>query len=314
MDLAHRLRPLTLEDAKEGFRQLAHIGCEHKVPALSRIGLKTLDYFFLKHRLKAKTKKHISFAEAMKDRKIVTYLNEKIRKIRKNPEQIFADRDELLRHQYSAFQLYYGTINQFRPTEAARVYCTLKPKVGILDFSAGWGGRCLAAMALGIPYVGIDANAALESSYLSMHAKISPEAKVKIIISPSEKVDFSRFEYDLVFTSPPYFMLEEYEGMPNYNSNEKFIEEFFRPVVDKAWRHLKRGGHMALNMPEEMYKAVKHILPPLTSKIKLPIANRHPSNAAEGRAPGTADSESRFEYTYVWRKGGAQRKTRKRRA
>jgi hypothetical protein len=59
---------------------------------------------------------------------------------------------------YSVFQLWYGTINQFRPTAAKWVYCTLGAKKGILDFSAGWGGRALAAMSLGIPYTGFDAN------------------------------------------------------------------------------------------------------------------------------------------------------------
>lgn len=310
MELARRMKDITLEEARESFRELVRVGCEEKASPLSRIGLKTLDYFFLGHRLKAKTKRHISFAEAMKDRKVVRYLNEKIRQIKADSEAIFSNRDELLRQQYSVFQLYYGTINQFRPTEALRVYCTLQPKVGILDFSAGWGGRCLGAMALGIPYIGIDANRQLEGAYRAMKEAIAPDADVQMLFQPSETVDFGRFKYDLVFTSPPYFMLEEYEGMPKYEGQEGFMEHFFRPVIEKAWKHLKSGGYMALNMPEEMYKGIKHMMPPLNRKIKLPIANRHPINAATGRAIGTEGA--RHEYTYVWQKGATQRrKTRK---
>jgi hypothetical protein len=311
MDYDKRLRPINIEEARENFAELELIACEKKVSPLSRVGLKTLDYFFLKHRLRAKTKKHISFFEAMKDKKIVSYLNEKIRKIRANPDKIFNDKDELLRHQYSAFQLYFGTINQFRPTEALRIYCELKPKKGILDFSAGWGGRCLAAMVYNVPYIGIDTNAALKTSYGQMHKLIKPDADVKIIISQSEKVDFSKFNYDLIFTSPPYFMLEEYEDMPLYKNNDDFIDKFFRPVIENSWHHLKKGGHMALNMPAEMYQAVRYLLPPITKKIKLPIANRHPSNAASGREPGSQDQQ-RFEYTYIWKKvNNTLRKTRK---
>jgi hypothetical protein len=313
MDLARRMRDISLEEAQESFEELVAVGCEGKVPALSRIGLKTLDYFFLGHRLKAKTKRHISFAEAMKDRKVVTYLNEKIRQIKADPDKIFSNRDELLRQQYSVFQLYYGTINQFRPTEAVRVYCTLKPKVGILDISAGWGGRCLGAMALGIPYIGIDANRNLEGAYKSMKASVAPDADVTMVFQPSETVDFGKYNYDLVFTSPPYFMLEEYEGMPSYKGDEGFMEEFFRPVIEKAWQHLRVGGHLALNMPDAMYKGIRHCLPPLDRKIKLPISNRHPTNAAIGRSIGTEGA--RHEYTYVWTKGGRKaitcRKTRK---
>jgi hypothetical protein len=313
MELARRLRGTTLEDARASFEELIKVGCEEKVSPLSRIGLKTLDHFFFGHRLKAKTKRHISFVEAMQDRKVVRYINEKIRQIKANPDQIFANRDELLRQQYSVFQLYYGSINQFRPTEAMRIYCILKPKVGILDFSAGWGGRCLGAMALGIPYIGIDANKQLEGAYTAMKAAVAPDAKVKLLFQPSETVDFSKYNYDLVFTSPPYFTLEEYEGMPTYEGDEGFMEEFFRPVIEKAWQHLRMGGHLALNMPETMYKGIRHCLPPLDRKIKLPISNRHPTNAALGRSIGTEGV--RYEYTYVWKKVGKRpvtcRKTRR---
>ncbi len=309
MELAARLRDISKEDAIASYQELKDIACKRTKP-FARAGIKALDYFVLGLRLKAKTKHGFSFADAMRDPKRVAYLNEKVRQIRPNPDKIFADRDELLKHQYAVFQLYYGSINQFRPTEALRVYCALKPKVGILDFSAGWGGRCLAAMALGIPYYGFDANTNLASAYKRILQTYDPSARVKMTFMPSERADFRSLKYDLIFTSPPYFMIEGYEKMPRYESDQAFLEKFFKPVVDAAWAGLTVGGHMALNMPHEMYMAVRKALPPVWKRIVLPVSNRHPTNAASrkktdvGEHRAIREEKERHEFTYVWKKTG----------
>jgi hypothetical protein len=309
MEVAKTLRQLTKEDAQKSYDQLLALPCPSP-PSQNRAGLNTLDYFFLHHRLRAKTKRHISFINALRKRNTTRYLNDKIGQIRKRGPGMLTH-DALMRERYQVFQLYYGTINQFRPSEAKRIYCTLNPTVGILDFSAGWGGRCLAAMACGIPYTGIDANSRMKTSYEKMIDFCKPVAPTRMIFKPSETVDFSKIEYDLVFTSPPYFMLEEYEKMPAYGSKEAFLERFFRPVVLNAWKHLRVGGHMALNMPKEMYDAVKGVLPPLWKRMRLPIMDRHPTDAAAGTSIGTKNASPRSEGIYVWRKRSA-RQTRKR--
>jgi hypothetical protein len=58
-----------------------------------------------------------------------------------------------------------------------------------------------------------------------------------------------------------------------------------------------------------MYDGVKDLLPPLSSRLQLPVMSRHPSNAAAGREIGTKDTKSRSEGIYVWKKGAT--KTRK---
>jgi len=307
MEVAKRLRNINKEEAIQSYIILKTLEC-NSININSRAGLVSLDYFFLKHRIKAKTKRHISFFEALKDKKLMEYIDIKIEQI-KNLSTTELSKDELLRQRYSVFQLYYGTINQFRPSEAKRIYCILEPKIGVLDFSAGWGGRCLGAMAYGIPYIGIDANTKMESSYNKMINTFDPKANVTMIFKPSETVDFSKFKYDLVFTSPPYFMLEEYENMPQYGSRSQFIEKFFRPVVVSVWKNLRSPGHMALNMPKEMYDAIKDLLPKFSKRIRLSIANRHPTNAVRGKIIGEIDNKARSEAIYVWKKGGG--KTRK---
>lgn len=302
MDIAKRLRAVTKDEAIESYEELKALPCE-SIGKNARTGLACLDYFLLKHRIKAKTKRHISFYNAMHDNDLIAYLNEKIAKIKKRGPSELTD-DELLKERYSVFQLYYGTINQFRPSEAKRLYCRFQPKHGILDFSAGWGGRCLAAMAYGVPYIGIDANVNMRPAYEQMIKTVDPAADVTMLFQPSETVDFSKFKYDLIFTSPPYFMLEEYEKMPQYGSEEGFLEKFFRPVVANAWKNLKSPGYMALNIPKAMYDAVKKDMPPMWKRLQLPVASRHPGNAAAGRKIGEKDVGKRTEGIYVWKKGG----------
>ena len=207
----------------------------------------------------------------------------------------------LLKARYQVFQLYYGTINQFRPMIAKWIYTLFQPKVAILDFSAGWGGRLLAAVSMGIPYIGIDANKKLEPAYKSLIKTVEPAADVTLMFQPSETVDFSKFKYDLIFTSPPYFMIEEYEKMPAYEGKQNFLNTFFVPVIESVWKHLLKGGHMALNMPEEMYDAIKGFLPKRKHRLVLPLQNRHPTNAKLKTVIGEKDKE-RHEYIYVWHK------------
>ncbi len=300
MEIAQRIRPISKEAAKDSYKELVDAPCKGSLPPKTREGVKTLDYFFFHHRLAAKTKRHISFLNMLKNKNTYKYVRNKTRKIKKYGLLTRKTPDEELRNQYSTFQLYYGTINQFRPIVAKWLYCYLKPKT-ILDFSSGWGGRCLAAMSLGIPYIGFDANKKLKSSYSKMLKTVGPDADVKMTFQPSETIDFSKYTYDLVFTSPPYFMLEEYEGMPAYDKKQGFLDAFFVPVLKGVWTHLSTGGHLALNMPEEMYHSVKHCLPRLTKKIKMPLMDRHATEAAKGTKLAGSKQEQ-FEYIYIWKK------------
>ena len=299
MEIAKVVRNVSKEEAIESYTTLKGLVCTKDLEH-GRAGLKALDYLFFHHRIKAKTKRHLSFYDAMRSPEKIKHLNELIKKYKKVSASDLSP-SELLKNQYSVFQLYYGTINQFRPVAAKWLYCQMKPKVGILDFSAGWGGRCMAAMSMGIPYIGIDANTKLESGYTKMIEQYEPTAAVKLFFQPSESFDFSKQKYDLIFTSPPYFKLEEYEKMPDYPTKQLFLDKFFIPVVLSSWKHLLPGGNMALNMPEEMYDAIKSYLPRLKKTLILPLASRHPTAAVLQKALHT-NAKPRGEYIYIWHK------------
>lgn len=298
MEISRKLRDIKKSEAIESYKELQDTPITS--PDFSRVGLKALDYFFFNHRIKAKTKRHISFYDAIKDKELTNHLDILVVRYKKKPLKEY-DEIGLLKARYQVFQLYYGTINQFRPMIAKWVYSMLNPKVAILDYSAGWGGRLLAAMSMNIPYIGIDANKNLKTSYEKMINTFDAKADVTMIFQPSETVDFSKFKYDLIFTSPPYFMIEEYEKMPAYKSKQAFLDLFFIPVTMSAWDNLLPGGNMALNIPEEMYDAIKDKLPKIKRTFILPLSNRHPVNTAKGHKLGKEDKE-RHELIYVWHK------------
>lgn len=310
-EIARRLRPISKADAIEDFQKLMK-KAETCGPFKSqeRAGLKALNSLFFKHRLRAPGKSGWTFPEALADAEKKDYIEGKIAQVKGT---VRTNEEGHFRQLYEVFQLYYGAVNQFRPTEALKVYCELKPKLGILDFSSGWGGRCIAAMAAGIPYYGCDANTRMRKSYeelVGLARRAGAEPEVRMTFKPSETVLDYRAEiaggarYDLVFTSPPYFTLEKYEGMPEYAGKEGFLTEFLLPVVERAWAGLETGGYMALNMPEFMYAAVKDSLPTLWGRRKLSVASRHGTNAARRLKIGEtkAEAKGRFEWIYIWKK------------
>ena len=76
-------------------------------------------------------------------------------------------------------------------------------------------------------------------------------------------VDFKKFKYDFVLTSPPYVNLEIYEHMTPWIKDEDFYKNFFIPLYEKCRKHIKKKGHVCFNISPKMYDdAVKHGLEP----------------------------------------------------
>jgi trans-aconitate methyltransferase len=80
--------------------------------------------------------------------------------------------------------------------------------------------------------------------------------------------------------------------MPIYKTKAEFLSVFFRPVIERSWKHLKTGGYLCLNMPEEMYEGCKDMLPALHETLEMPLANKY-SKTSKGK---------RKELIYVWKK------------
>jgi hypothetical protein len=281
-DLTEFIPSISNTQAKACFdKLLAHPASEN--PGRCMAGMKPLQKHFKEHVMRCKTKTGLSFADIVND-----------------PEK--RQKYEIISKKYNsklfdAFQLWNGCINMFRPAVAKWLYKRYNAQVGVLDFSAGWGGRMLGAFALGIPYIGVETNRNLIDPYHRLFLDYNHfDSPLQLIWGKAEDTDFSRMQYDVVMTSPPYYTLEKYEHMPAYASKEDFYNTFLIPVITKAWLYLKPNGHMILNMPVELYEAVRNHLPPVFEVLEYHKAGRH--NAMKN---GSKKAQS-FEHIYVWRK------------
>ena len=297
--VATAIKDITLAKARADFAALKAIPCPD-INQAAKVGNAAMDHYFFRHRLATKTKRAISYYDWIKTDWKRNESEHRFYKFNlaqgKTPEKA----------QYAVFRLYYGAIHGFKPLIAKWMYCTYQPRIAVLDFSAGWGGRCLGAMALGIPYIGIDTNVDLRPAYERMVQELDPPPlrdKVTMRFQDAAATDFSKFKYDMVFTSPPYFKtvkpIEGYAHMPHYVDRADFNASFLFPVIRSTYAGLARGGTYALNIPDDMYAEIKAagILPSrLHTKHRLFLQPRF----AKGN-PKNANAQYK-EHIYVWKK------------
>jgi hypothetical protein len=153
---------------------------------------------------------------------------------------------------------------RFKPSVALLVYKHPRAPslntLDILDPTMGWGGRLFSAAALGArSYTGIDLNKNLETGYDGIREFLSGEGcptRVECFFTDAITFDYSQLEYNMVFTSPPYYNTEIYSGMTRLATKKKWNEEFYKPLFSNTMKHLSVGGVYCLNVPEEVYDNV----------------------------------------------------------
>jgi len=187
------------------------------------------------------------------------------------------------------FNLYFGSINVFKPLIAMNMYCRYRPK-SVLDFTMGWGGRLVGACALNIPrYIGIDLNKQLEKPYKEMKDTLEKHSTtdIKLYFEDALKVDYSKLDYDMVLTSPPYYNIELYNGTKKM-SKEDWDNNFYKPIFERTFKYLKKGGHYCLNIPADVYERVAvEVLGKAHEFVPLPKSKR-------------TGEETYKEFIYVW--------------
>ena len=154
----------------------------------------------------------------------------------------------------------------FKPT-LALAFFKMFNATRILDFSAGWGDRLLAAIAYGADlYVGYDPNTDLKKGHNAIiRTFVSKEFRKKYSVkyTPFERSKLnSNQTFDMVFTSPPYFDLEVYsnndtQSVKSFKNVEEWINGFLLPSVQKSWNVLDINGHMVLHIAD--YKDKKYV-------------------------------------------------------
>jgi tRNA1(Val) A37 N6-methylase TrmN6 len=256
--IAQQIKPITLERATEDFEQLRKIGFNAgNTSSRSRIGNDCVDYFTFAERLNTKGKYNANFydflqnIEEFKKKKfiqnmLIYYENVKNKNQTKNQYVVYKE----------VYNICISAINLFRPLVAMEIYARFRPKC-VLDFTCGWGGRLIGACALNVPkYIGIDINKNLESDYQKMTHFLKDKTTTDISLYFEDAVTFdysSLEEYDMVFTSPPYFFLEKYSKNKNYESKASMKTNFYEPLFKKTYESLKKGGVYCLNVNHEIY-------------------------------------------------------------
>ena len=145
---------------------------------------------------------------------------------------------------------------QYPPAVAKCIYNLFEAK-DVLDFSMGWGDRLAGFHASNAEsYTGIDPNENTFKNYSRQNTLYETEKKTEFIQAPAEDVDLRDSEFDMVFTSPPYFHLERYaddetQSWKRYGKDiDVWLGDFLFPVLEKCWNSLKDGGTMIINIAD----------------------------------------------------------------
>jgi len=178
-----------------------------------------------------------------------------------------------------------GSIVAFKASTAKYIYKRFGAK-NVLDPTAGWGGRMLGAMSLGINYTGIDTNINMKEAYFHMMSIGKPWSQstgeqvysgtykgdnmMKMIWNSCFDEDFSDKDYDLVLTSPPYDNMEIYEHSELYDKKEnRYYEDFLIPLMYKLMKEV--SCPICINISPKIYETLteKYEFPKCDNKIDL---------------------------------------------
>ena len=226
-------------EAIKDFIKLKKIN-DNKILLCSRTGNKFVDYFTAKERLNTIGRKGISFFDFINkidDYKKLNYVS----KLYKYQVEISGLSD--IEAYRKIYQLYFGSISIFKPIISKKIYLKYKPS-SILDFCMGWGGRLAGACSLNINnYIGIDTNKNLIEPYNKLISTLKDHSttNIKLIFDDCLNIDYKSLKYDFVFTSPPYYNTELYNGTEK-RTIEEWNTKFYIPIIKKTFEGLEFGG------------------------------------------------------------------------
>lgn len=124
----------------------------------------------------------------------------------------------------------------------------------ILDPSAAWGDRLIAAMGSAHVkrYVGVDPNTDLAPAWAQI-LTLPHTADITMINAPFEDVDLGDELFDFVIISPPPFIGDVYgnpegQSVTSHPEFDDWFDNFMVPYVCKAAQHLSDGGYLAITI------------------------------------------------------------------
>lgn len=207
------------------------------------------DYFTLEERIKASFINNKSPIEYFKENKKEIIKNLNLKSINE-----IVNIDDWFKFDKYMFDHVRFT-NNFRISVILKILDVFKPTKW-LDISSGWGDRLISAILSPTikKYYSTDPNLDLHKHYDDIREKFNVSKKdYKIKKTGFEKLKIKDYDYDFIFSSPPFFKTEKYSDYPddsliNFDSEKDWYENFLLFSIIKALKHLKTNCYFILNM------------------------------------------------------------------
>jgi 16S rRNA G966 N2-methylase RsmD len=260
LNISKKIKDISIDEVEIEMNKLISIGEKsHMLSCRSKIGNNVVDYFTFLQRLQTKGKYDVNFFEFLTN--IETFREKKfIQNMLKYYEDV--KNKNKTKHEYKVYKEVYNicisAINIMRPLNCMEIYTRFNAKK-VLNFCAGWGGSSVAAAALNLEaHYGIEINKDLKEPYDNMIKYLRTKSNTEFYIWIEDAVlfDYSKLDYDTVFSSPPYYFIEKYANNVNYKSKKDMNELFYKPLFSKSYNGLKKGGHFIINVCKEVYNNV----------------------------------------------------------
>jgi tRNA1(Val) A37 N6-methylase TrmN6 len=258
--IANQIKNISIQDIDHEMDQLIKIGTNaFNCGPRSRIGNNIVDYFTFVQRLETKGKYNASFFDFLENLEefkkkifiqtmLTYYATVKNKNGKKNEYTVLKE----------IYNICISAINIMRPLNCMEIYTKYNAK-RVLNFCAGWGGSAIAAAALNLEiFYGVEINKELEQPYQEMttYLKTKSSTKIEIYIKDALEIDYSKMQYDTVFSSPPYYSLEKYPHNTKYTSKKEMEEYFYKPLFQKTYNNLQLNGFYIINICKELYEKV----------------------------------------------------------
>jgi 16S rRNA G966 N2-methylase RsmD len=279
------LKQISLDIAIADFKKLKTLDTNTTVN--SRVGTKFIDYFTFKQRLHTRGVKNMNYLEFVSNNE---YLNRPyIKNLIEYQLNKGVNPDVML---WEIFKFHCGCISSIKPITIKRILQIYKP-VSVLDPFMGWGSSLVSCCSVDVPhFTGIEINTDLVTPYNEMTKKLTEIGTVTDIhlkFMNSCDVDFSKLEYDFVFTSPPYYNKEQYwNGSEFIKLTKEEWNKLYTDVFSAVYLNLKRGGYMCINCPSDIYLLLLGIFGNELTKHSLNQCKRF--------------NNQYQEYIYIWKR------------
>jgi len=239
-------KALTDAEIKKEFTKLRKLKCDTNTRSFC--GNKIIYHYMLEHMLNTRrdVKNYKLLSEIFDDEEAKKKIIDYSIKLNRRKKLDYIEPVDV----YECFRFCKGSVNTFKAGTVKYLINRFKA-TSMLDFTAGWGGRLLGAMATDTKYIGIETNTNLKEGYKGMMAL---GEGAEMIWQSCLDVDFSTLDYDFVLTSPPYINLEMYENMPLFKDKETYYKKFLIPMIKKCLKHIKDDGAVCINISDYMYE------------------------------------------------------------